>query len=120
MSVKPFSDLVAEAKSEIAETTVEEVNARREAGEPFHLVDVREDAEWEKGRIPGALHLGRGVIDRDIAGQIPDPEAEIVLYCGSGARSAMAAKTLQAMGYRSVKSMAGGFTEWSKAGLPAE
>lgn len=118
MSIKPFSELVAAARAHIREVAAEDVHRRREAGEPVTVIDVREDAEWARGHLPGALHLGRGVLDCYIAQRVPDPDAEIVLYCGSGARSALAAETLERMGYRNVASMAGGIQAWANAGLP--
>ncbi len=110
-----FLRLVEESKKAIKETTIQEIQARLARGEKFHLVDVREDHEWEKGRIPGARHLGRGILERDIEKAIPDPGAEIVLYCGGGFRSALAAESLQKMGYRNVFSMDGGFRGWAAA-----
>lgn len=120
MSLKPFPEMVAAAKAEITETSIDEVRQRLSAGDAVVLVDVREDAEWNKSHIGGAIHLGRGVIDRDIAGQVPDPGTEVILYCASGGRSAMAAKALQDMGYSNVKSMAGGISAWNQAGYPVE
>lgn len=118
MSIKPFSELVAEARAHIREIAPEELHRRREAGEPVTVIDVREDAEWARGHLPGAIHLGRGVLDCYIAQRVPDPAAQIVLYCGSGARSALAVRTLEAMGYRNVASMASGIQAWANAGLP--
>jgi rhodanese-related sulfurtransferase len=111
-----FLALVAEAKSRVEETDVEAVRRRVDAGERFHLIDVREDSEWDRGHLPGAVHLGKGVIERDVEKKIPDRDADIVLYCGGGYRSVLAADTLQRMGYRRVKSMAGGFSGWVEAG----
>ncbi|MEM1061504.1 MAG: rhodanese-like domain-containing protein, partial [Planctomycetota bacterium] len=91
-----------------------------DAGETFHLLDVREQSEFAAGRIPGARHLGKGVIERDIEAAVPDVDAEIVLYCGGGYRSALAAESLQKMGYTRVISMDGGFRGWKEAGLPIE
>ena len=113
-----FVQLVDEARGNIRETDVAAVAARRARGETFNLVDVREDHEWEKGRIPGAIHLGRGIIERDIEKTFPDPAAEIVLYCGGGFRSALSADNLQKMGYSNVKRMAGGYRGWVYAGAP--
>jgi rhodanese-related sulfurtransferase len=96
------------------------VRERLARGEAFHLVDVREESEWQEGRIPGAQHIGRGVLERDIEERIPDADADIVLYCGGGYRSALAAASLQAMGYTNVSSMDGGFRAWTEAGLPVE
>lgn len=111
-----FLKLVKEAKTHIKETDVPTIKGRLEKGEKFFLIDTREDNEWEKGRLPGALHLGKGVIERDIEGAIPDKAAEVVLYCGGGFRSALAADNLQKMGYTNVVSMDGGFRGWVEAG----
>jgi rhodanese-related sulfurtransferase len=115
-----FERLCAESRSRIREVTVEEVKARLEAGEPLRLIDVREDHEWEQGHAAGAAHLGRGILERDIEGAVPDLDAEVVLYCGGGYRSALAADNLQRMGYRRVYSMAGGIRAWREAGYPIE
>ncbi len=115
-----FLALVNAAKQHIRETTIEEVVARRERGEAFLLVDTREDDEWRGGRIAGALHLGKGVIERDIEAKIPDKDADIVLYCGGGFRSVLAAEALQKMGYTRVSSMDGGYRSWKTAGLPLD
>jgi rhodanese-related sulfurtransferase len=115
-----FLTLVQEAKREVTECTVQDVKARLDRGEPFHLVDVREDSEWNAGHLPHAIHLGKGVMERDIEKTIPDPAAPIVLYCGGGYRSALAAKNLQEMGYTNVISMDGGFGGWKNAGYPLE
>lgn len=102
------------------EVTTDEVAARLERGEKFHLVDVREESELAAGRIKGATHMGRGVIERDLEAKIPDLDAEIVLYCGGGFRSALSAESLQKMGYTNVSSMAGGWREWKGKNLPTE
>lgn len=115
-----FLKLVDDAKKRIKETTVGQVKARLERGEKFRLVDVREDNEWEKGSIPGATHLGRGVLERDIEKEISDKNAEIVLYCGGGFRSALSAESLKKMGYRRVSSMDGGWRGWLEAGGAVE
>lgn len=115
-----FLALVDEAKARIEETDVRTVKARLDRGDRFHLVDVREESEWEAGRIPGAIHLGKGVIERDIEQAIPDTGAEIVLYCGGGYRSALAADNLRKMGYTNVRSMDGGYRGWKEAGYPVE
>ena len=115
-----FQNLVKDAKSRIRETTPEEVRTRQERGEEFHLVDVREDGEWARGHIAGATHLGKGVIERDVEKRIPDNDAEIILYCGGGYRSALAADALQKMGYRNVISMDGGWKKWRDLGYPTE
>lgn len=113
-----FLRLVNDAKSRVRETTPEEV-VRKPAGS-FHLVDVREDHEWRAGHAKGAIHLSKGIIERDIEKAIPDPGAEIVLYCGGGYRSALAADSLQRMGYTNVISMDGGWKRWQELGCPIE
>ena len=113
-----FLRLVEESRKRVRETTPEAVHARQRAGEAFHLVDVREDSEWEQGRAQGAVHLGKGVIERDVERMFPDRDADIVLYCGGGYRSALAADALQKMGYRRVQSMDGGWRRWRELGLP--
>lgn len=115
-----FLQLVNAAQASVTETTHSEVHARRQAGERLLVIDVREDHEWQKGRVVGALHLGKGIIERDIEKKVPDPTTEIILYCGGGFRSALAADALQRMGYTNVKSMAGGWKAWQQAGLPTE
>ncbi|HEX6309349.1 MAG TPA: rhodanese-like domain-containing protein [Longimicrobiales bacterium] len=100
------------------ETDVAAVRDRIERGEPFHLVDVREESEWLKGHLPGAVHIGKGVIERDIESLIPDTDADIVLYRGGGYRSVLAADALRRMGYGNVTSMDGGFRGWVAAELP--
>ena len=113
-----FLQIVESARQNIRECTVQDVKARLDRGERLHLVDVREESEWEKGHLPGAIHLGKGVIERDVEQMIPDPQAEIVLYCGGGYRSALAAENLQRSGYHNVISMEGGFRGWNEAGYP--
>ncbi len=115
-----FLKLVNEAKKSIRECTVADVIAKRSRGESFHFVDVREDDEWAKGRAQGAIHLGKGVIERDIEATLPDRQAQIILYCGGGFRSALAAEALQKMGYQNVWSMDGGIRAWREQGLPEE
>jgi len=115
-----FTDLVRDAKTRIRETTPEEVRRKQESGVRFHFVDVREDDEWHKDRAAGAVHVGKGVLERDIERTTADRDAEIVLYCGGGSRSALAAYMLQKMGYRNVLSMAGGMSRWRELGLPLE
>jgi rhodanese-related sulfurtransferase len=115
-----FLAVVEETKKKIHEISIAEVRARLERGERFELVDVREDSEWAAGRIRGARHLGRGVLERDVEKTIPDLGAEIVLYCGGGFRSALAADSLQQMGYTRVLSMAGGWRDWLAGGGPTE
>jgi rhodanese-related sulfurtransferase len=117
---KRFLDIVNEARRRVKETDVATVRARQKKGDTFYLVDVREDNEWNKGHLPGAIHLGKGVIERDIEGVIPDVNAEIILYCGGGYRSALAADNLTRMGYTNVVSMDGGFRGWNEAGFPIE
>lgn len=113
-----FLRLVAEARSRIRELTVEQVKAKLDRGEAFYLVDVREESEWARDHLPGAVHLGKGVIERDVEVRFPDPTAEIVLYCGGGYRSALAADNLQKMGYTNVWSMDGGIRDWRAHGYP--
>ncbi len=113
-----FLRLVDEAKTRVQEITPEDVRGKQARGETFHLVDVREDREWQQGRADGATHLGKGIIERDIEQVIPDRSAEIVLYCGGGYRSALAVDALQRMGYRRVLSMAGGWRRWEELTYP--
>ena len=113
-----FDALCQAARANIRETDVAGGQSRQQIGAPFVLVDVREDNEWQKGHISGAIHLGRGIIERDIVDAIPDKGTEIVLYCGGGFRSALSAENLQKMGYRNVLSMDGGWRAWTAAGLP--
>lgn len=115
-----FLEIVAEAKKGVRETDIEAVRRRLEHGDAVLLVDVREDEEWQKGHIPRAIHIGKGVIERDIEKLVPDPNAEIVLYCGGGYRSVLAADALQRMGYTNVLSMTGGYRGWIGAGHPVE
>jgi rhodanese-related sulfurtransferase len=115
-----FEKLCDDAKSRIREITVEEVKRKLDAGEKFRFIDVREDHEWQQDHAAGAEHLGRGVIERDIEKVAPDKEAEIVLYCGGGFRSALAADNLQKMGYTNVLSMAGGIRALREAQYPME
>jgi rhodanese-related sulfurtransferase len=113
-----FLKLVQEAKKHVKETNVAEVKRRGDAGENFLLVDVREDNEWARGHLPGAVHLSKGIIERDIEQRVPDTSAKVILYCGGGFRSALAAENLQKMGYTNVESMDGGWRGWVEAGLP--
>lgn len=115
-----FLALVNQAKQRVKETTAEEVGVRLQRGETFHLVDVREDDEWRTGRAKGAVHLGKGIIERDIEKAIPNKEDEIILYCRGGFRSILAADALQQMGYTNVASMAGGIRTWTEANLPED
>ena len=113
-----FLSIVNDAKKRIRETNVAKVKERMDRGETFHLVDVREESEWNDNHLPKAIHLGKGILERDIESKIPDKEAEIILYCGGGYRSALAADNLQKMGYTNVSSMDGGFKGWRDAGHP--
>lgn len=115
-----FLKLVLEAKKGIRETDVKTVRARLAGGEMFLLIDTREDHEWASGHLPGAVHMGRGILERDIEKSVPDKGASIVLYCGGGFRSALSAESLQKMGYRNVVSMDGGFRGWLEAGGPIQ
>ena len=115
-----FLKLVNEVKPRVKETNVAAVKRRMESDEEFLLVDVREDNEWAKGHLPGAVHMGRGVIERDIEKQVPKNATKIILYCGGGFRSALVADNLQKMGYTNVESMDGGWRGWTEAGLPVE
>jgi len=115
-----FLKLVTDAKSRVTECTVDEVKARLAGGKAFVLIDVREEGEYAAGHAAGAVHLGKGVIERDIEAKVPDPATPLVLYCGGGFRSALAADSLQKMGYTNVISMDGGWAAWVKAGLPTE
>ena len=115
-----FLKIVNDAKSRVRENTPEDVRRKQEAGDRFHLVDVREDNEWQKGHAAGAIHLGKGIIERDVEQAVPDHDAEIILYCGGGFRSALAADSLQKMGYKNVISMDGGCKSWKEFGYPIE
>ena len=112
-----FLKLVQDAKQRVKETNVPDVKRRIDKGEKLILVDVREDNEWAKGHLPGAVHMGKGVIERDIEQQVPDTGTKLVLYCGGGFRSALVADNLQKMGYTNVESMDGGWKGWVGAGL---
>ena len=115
-----FVQLVDDAKNRIHQITPEEVKHRLDAGEIFLLVDTREESEWDKGHIVGAIHLSKGIIERDIEQMVPDKNKEIILYCGGGYRSALAADNLQKMGYQNVASMSGGWRKWNELGYPIE
>jgi len=115
-----FLKLVDAAKSRIREVTVAETRSRIAANPQTVLIDVREDKEWEAGHASGAEHLGKGIIERDIETKVPDKSAELILYCGGGYRSALAADVLQEMGYSNVWSMAGGWKAWQESGAPVE
>lgn len=113
---REFVTLVDAAKAGVKEITVDEVLARRQGGHTLRLIDVREDREWDAGHAVGATHLGRGIIERDIRKEVPALDEPLVLYCGGGFRSALAAESLQKMGYTNVRSMAGGWSEWLARG----
>jgi rhodanese-related sulfurtransferase len=113
-----FLKIVGEVMPRVREVDVAAALERMEAG--ARLIDVREDNEWERGHAAGARHLGRGVIERDIEREVPDHSAELILYCGGGYRSALAADNLQRMGYTNVLSLAGGWRAWKEAGAPVE
>jgi rhodanese-related sulfurtransferase len=115
-----FLKIVQDAKAHIRELTVDQVKRKLDRGERFHLVDVREESEWAKDHLPHAIHLGKGIIERDIEQRLPDAGAEIILYCGGGFRSALAADNLQKMGYTNVYSMDGGIRDWRDKQLPLE
>jgi rhodanese-related sulfurtransferase len=115
-----FLALVAEAKKHVKECNIADVRSRLERGERFQFVDVREDHEFAQDHARGARHIGRGVLERDVETLIPDKETPIVVYCGGGFRSALAAENLQKMGYKNVISMDGGIRAWREAGFPLE
>lgn len=115
-----FLALVEQIRPKVTETDIHAVHARRQGGESLLLVDIREDREWDAGHIAGAVHLGRGVLERDIAAVQPDRDAEIILYCGGGFRSVLSAESLMRMGYTKVVSMDGGYRDWVQAGYPTE
>src|SRR5579864_3573929 len=115
-----FLKIVEDAKTRVRETTVDDVKARLDRGDKFVLVDVREESEFQKDHLPNAILLGKGVIERDIEQKIPDLNTPLVLYCGGGFRSALAADNLQKMGYTNVISMDGGWGGWTAAKLPIE
>ncbi|MCU1297055.1 MAG: sulfurtransferase [Acidobacteriaceae bacterium] len=115
-----FLQIVQDAKARVHEVSVDDIKTRLEQGDKFLLVDVREESEYAKNHLPGAVHLGKGVIERDIETRVPDLNAPIVLYCGGGFRSALAADNLQKMGYTNVLSMDGGYREWTEKQLPLD
>lgn len=115
-----FLAIVEDAKSRVQECTIHDVNQMLRDQEDFILVDTREDNEWDTLHIQGAIHIGKGVIERDVETKIPDPNTKIVLYCGGGFRSALAADNMQKMGYTQVISMDGGFSAWKNADYPTE
>ena len=111
-----FEKLVAEAKKNITEVSPSEAAAKSKSGEAV-IVDVREKDEWDEGHIPGAIHISRGTIELDVEEKVPDTNALIICHCGGGGRSALATESLQKLGYKNVRSMAGGFKAWKAAGL---
>jgi len=113
-----FLAIVNDAKKRVREVTVADVRAKLDRNENFLLIDVREDNEWEKDHLPQAIHMGKGVIERDIEQRVPDLNAPMVLYCGGGFRSALTADNLQRMGYTNVLSMDGGIREWRERAYP--
>ncbi len=113
-----FLRIVDDAKSRITETTITDVEAKLERGEEFYLIDVREESEYAASHLPKALHMSKGVIERDIEKVIPNIKAQIILYCGGGFRSALAADNLREMGYENPISMDGGVRAWREAGFP--
>jgi rhodanese-related sulfurtransferase len=113
-----FLKIVDDARARIRETDVDETKKKIDRGDKFLLVDVREESEFAKDHLPGAIHLGKGIIERDIEARVPDLNTELVLYCGGGFRSALAADNLQKMGYKNVISMDGGIREWREKGYP--
>ncbi len=115
-----FLEIVNDSRSRIKECTVLDIKSRLDQGDEFHLVDVREESEFAAGRIPGAIHIGKGVIERDIEKMIPEADTEIILYCGGGYRSALAADAIQKMGYTNVISMDGGMRGWKENGFDVE
>jgi rhodanese-related sulfurtransferase len=113
-----FLRIVNDARKRIQETTVDDVKARLDRGEKLLLIDVREESEYAKDHLPSAIHLGKGIIERDIEQRVPDPSVEMILYCGGGFRSALAADNLQKMGYNHVISMDGGIRGWREKNFP--
>ena len=114
-----YQDLVAEAKKNVTEISPADAAAKAQTGEAV-IIDVRDKDEWDESHIPNAVHLSRGTIELDIEEKVPDPNAVIICHCGGGGRSALAAQSLQKMGYKNVRSMAGGLKAWKAAGLPTE
>ena len=115
-----FLQIVNDAKQRVKEVSVDQVKAMLDRGEKFQLLDVREDSEWAKDHLPGAVHLGKGVLERDVEQKVPDTDTPLILYCGGGFRSALAAESLQTMGYGNVISMDGGMRAWREAGYEVE
>ncbi len=114
-----FLKIVDDAKTRVRETNVNEIKKRMDHGDKFILIDVREESEYAKDHLPGAIHLGKGIIERDIEARVPELNAEMILYCGGGFRSALAADNLQKMGYTNVISMDGGIRDWREKGVSA-
>ena len=115
-----FLKIVNDSKSRIKEVTVDETRDRLKGNPDTKLIDVREDNEWDAAHAAGAIHLGKGIIERDVEATVPDKSTELILYCGGGYRSALAADVLQNMGYTNVFSMAGGWKAWKESGAPVE
>lgn len=113
-----FLKIVDDAKTRVRETNVDTIKSRMDRGDKFTLIDVREESEFAKDHLPGAIHLGKGIIERDIEARVPELGAEMILYCGGGFRSALAADNLQKMGYTNVISMDGGIREWREKNYP--
>ena len=113
-----FLQIVNDSKTRVRECTVDDVKKRLDGGEKLTLIDVREESEYAKDHVPGAIHLGKGIIERDIEARVPDLATEVILYCGGGFRSALAADNLQKMGYKNVISMDGGIRDWRGKGYP--
>ena len=113
-----FLKIVDDARSRVKECTIDDVKRRMDSGDKFILVDVREESEYAKDHLPNAIHLGKGVIERDIEARVPDHNSELILYCGGGFRSALAADNLQKMGYTNVISMDGGVRGWREKNYP--
>ena len=114
---KRFLEIVEDARKRVKELTVDDVKAKLDRGEKFLLVDVREESEFARDHLPGSVHMGKGVIERDVEEKVPDVNAPMVLYCGGGYRSALAADNLQKMGYKNVFSMDGGIRGWREKGF---
>ena len=115
-----FQKLVDDRRNLIRETNPDEVKARMDKGEKIILIDVREESEWNAGHLPDAIHIGKGIIERDIEKFVPDKSAEVILYCGGGFRSVIAGDNLRIMGYQNIVSMDGGWREWKARGYPTE
>jgi rhodanese-related sulfurtransferase len=113
-----FLQIVDDARRRVKEMTIDDVKTKLDRGEKFLLVDVREESEFARDHLPGSVHLGKGVIERDIEEKVPDLNAPMILYCGGGYRSALAADNLQKMGYNNVFSMDGGIRGWREKGFP--